>query len=267
MEKIGLIAGNRKFPLIFAQGAKRSGNYIVCVAIKKETSAGLKKYVDEIHWIALQEFNRMFSIFRESGVKKIVMAGQISPVRLFSKEVKNNRQIQELLASIKDRKANTIFSAIAKILEEQGLQLIDSTTFLQESVPAKGTLTRREPSLGEWEDIGFGLELARKIAGLDIGLTVAVKNKAIVAVEALEGTDNLIKRAGKIARQGLVIVKVARPDQDMRFDIPVIGFDTVKNLIKVKATCLVFEAGKTLFIDMQPAIKLAQKKGLAIVAV
>lgn len=262
-----MIAGNRRFPLIFSQGAKRNGNYIVCVGIKGETSRQIKKIADKIYWVSLSEFDKLFEIFKANGVKKIAMAGQISPQRLFSKEVKNNPQIQALLTSIKDRKANTIFAGIAKRLEMEGLELIDSTTFIRDSIPSKGELTKRKPGPAEWEDIYFGLDLVRKIADLDIGLAIAVKNKAIVAVEALEGTDNLILRAGKLANGDLVVVKVGRPNQDMRFDIPVVGFNTIKNLIKAKATCLAIEAGKTLFIDMQPAIRLADNKGIAIVAV
>jgi len=267
MEKIGLIAGNRKFPLIFAQGAQRNGKHIVCVAIKGETCRGLKRFVDKIYWLSLGEFERMLEIFKAEGVKKIAMAGQISPHRLFSQEVKNNRQIQELLAGIQDRKANTIFAGIAKKLEEEGLGLMDSTTFIRDFVPPKGVLTKRAPNDEEQEDINFALGIARKVAELDIGLAVAVKNKAIIAVEALEGTDNLIRRCGVISRFGAVIVKVARPEQDMRFDIPVIGLNTIKNLIKAKVSCLAIEAGKTLFIDMRPAVALADKKGIAIVAV
>jgi DUF1009 family protein len=267
MEKIGLIAGNRRFPLIFSESARKKGNHIVAVAIRGETSPRLKRFVDKIYWLSLAQFSRAFAIFKSEGIQKVAMVGQISPFRLFSRQVKNSPQIQNLLSSIKDRKANTIFAAIAKRLEEEGLRLIDSTTFLEDCLPCRGTLTKRQPAPLESEDIRFGFELAKKIAGLDIGLTVAVKNKAVVAVEALEGTDSLIRRAGKIAREGLVVVKVSRPDQDMRFDIPVIGFNTVKNIIKARASCLAIEAKKTLFIDMAESIRLADKKGISVIAV
>jgi hypothetical protein len=267
MEKIGLIAGNRRFPIIVSQGAKRKGVWVVCVAVRGETSTEIKRYVDKTHWLSLSEFGRLFEIFKDEGVKKIIMAGQISPWRLFSQEVKKSKEIQELLVSIKDRKANTIFSALAKKLEAQGLELINSTTFIEDFLVQKGILTKREPSPSEWEEIYFALDLAKVVAGLDIGLTVAVKNKAVVAVEALEGTDNLIRRAARLANEGVVVVKVGRPNQDMRFDIPVVGLNTVKNLIKARATSLAIEAGKTLFIDMQASIKLAEKRGIAIAAV
>ncbi len=267
MKKIGLIAGNKKFPFIFAEAAKKNGYYIAAVAIKGDTSPKLRKLVDKMYWLKLSEFRRMFDIFKKEGITQIVMAGQITPYRLFSRDVSENEDIKRLLASIKDKKADTIFGAVAQELKDSGLELIDSTTFIKDLLPSKATLTRKEPNFKEWEDIYFGLELAKQIAYLDIGQAVAVKDKAVVAVEALEGTDNLIRRAGKITRGGAIIVKVSKPKQDMRFDIPVVGLNTVKNLIKAKASCLAIEADKTLFIDKEDSIRLADKKGVSIVTV
>lgn len=266
MDKIGLIAGNRKFPLVFAQAAKKKGKSIVAVAVRGETSPFLRKYVDKIRWVRLSEFSNLFTIFKEEGITEVVMAGQISPYRLFSKEVTRNKEIQDILASIKDKKANTIFAAIADKLKEHHIRLLDSTTYLEEFLPQKGVLTRKKPSSREWEDIEFGLRLAKEVAALDIGQTIAVKSKAIVAVEAFEGTDNLIRRAGRLVRQGLVIVKVSRPSQDMRFDIPVIGLATIKTCLRAGVSCLAIEAGKTLCIDQEAFVLLADKKSLAVVA-
>jgi len=267
MRKIGLIAGNRKFPLVFSEAAKKKGCYIVAVAIKGDTSPKLKGLVDKIYWIGLDKFRSMFEIFRQEGITEVVMAGQISPRKLFSKEIQKDEELKNLLASIKDKKADTIFGSIAERLKDSGLKLLDSTTFLEEHLPKKGTLTRREPEFYIWEDIYFGLELAKEIALLDIGQSVAVKNKAIVAVEALEGTDNIIKRAGKITRGGFTLVKVSKPKQDMRFDIPVVGLSTIKNLSKAGGSCLAFEAEKTLFIDKEQSLRLADRKGISVVAV
>lgn len=267
MEKIGLIAGNRKFPILFSQAAKKRNYYVVAVAIKGDTLAKLKKYVDKIYWLGLNEFSRLLEIFKNESITNVVMAGQISPRRLFSKEVEKNKEINDILTSIKDKKADTIFQAVAQKLKGSGFELLDSTFLLEEFLPKKGTLTKRVPTFAEWEDIYFGLELAGEIAHLDIGQTVAVKNKAVIAVEALEGTDNLIKRAGRIAGGGITVAKVSKPTQDLRFDIPVIGLTTVKNLIKVKARCLAIEANKTLFIDREESIQLADKKEIAIVSV
>ena len=267
MEKIGLIAGNKKFPLLFAQAAKKRNYALVAVAIKGDTSRKLKEYVDKIYWLSLCEFSRMFEFFKSEGISKIVMAGQISPHRLFSKEVEQDAQLKSLLSNIQDKKADSIFKEVAAQLEHAGFELLDSTTFMEELLPHKGTLTKREPSFAEWEDIYFGLKLAKEVAFLDIGQTVAVKKKAVVAVEALEGTDNLILRAGKISRGGITVVKVSRPKQDMRFDIPVVGLSTVKNLVKAGACCLAIEADKTIFIDQPSSVALAERKGISIVAV
>lgn len=267
MEKIGIIAGNRRFPLVFAAAAKKRGYYLVAVAVKGDTSCRLSGLVDKIYWLRISEFSRIFEIFKAEGITKIVMAGQISPYRLFSKEVAKDAQLNSLLAGLKDRKADTIFGAIAQRLNQAGFELLDSTLFLNDFLPGKGTLTKKEPNPKEWEDIYFGLDLAKRLGDLDIGQTVAVKDKAVVAVEALEGTDNLIRRAGRIARPGMTLVKVSKPKQDKRFDVPVVGLNTVKNLIKVKACCLAIEAEKTLFLDRVASLKLADKKALIIVAV
>lgn len=267
MKKIGLIAGNRKFPLLFAASARRKGCEIIAIAIKGDTSPKLNKLVDKIYWLKLSEFGKMINILKAEGVEGVVMAGQVSPRRLFSKEVHRSEELKQILDSLKDKKADTLFGAVAQKIEAAGLALLDSTTFIQEYLPKKGTLTRQEPDFNTWEDIYFGLSLAKAVASLDIGQTVAVKSKAIVAVEAFEGTDNLIRRAQKLGQGKVVIVKVSKPKQDMRFDIPVIGLNTIKNLIKAKAKCLAFEAGKTLFIDQKESIRLADKRGLLIVAV
>ncbi len=267
MDKIGLIAGNRKFPLLFAEAARKKGYYVVAAGVKGDTSARLSKMVDKMHWLNLADFPKIPDIFKEEGISGAVMAGQISPRRLFSKEVLNNAELKEFLGQMQDRKPSTIFSDIISNFEASGLKILDSTTFLEDYLPKTGRLTKNEPTSKEWEDVYFGLELARQMANLDVGQTVAVRNKAIVAVEGLEGTDNLIKRAGKIVRHGIVVVKVSRPKQDMRFDIPVVGLNTVKSLIKAGAKCLAIESGKTLFIDKAESVSLAERKGIAIVAV
>jgi len=266
MRKIGLIAGNRKFPLVFSKAAKKKGCYIVAVAIKGDTSPKLKALVDKIYWIGLDEFRSMFEIFKQEGITEVVMAGQISPHRLFSREIEKDEELKNLLSGIKDNKADTIFSSIAEKLKESGLQLLGSTTFIEDLLPKKGTLTKQEPDFSTWEDIYFGLDLAKEIAFLDIGQSVAVKKKAVVAVEALEGTDNIIRRAGKITKGGFVLVKVSKPRQDIRFDIPVVGLNTIKNLIKAGGRCLAIEAEKTIFLDREESLNLADKKGISIVA-
>lgn len=239
----------------------------MAIAIKADTCRCLSRYVDKIYWLGLNEFSRMFEIFKKEGVIKVVMAGQISPRRLFSKEVEQDPELSSLLASVKDKRADTIFGAIAGLLREAGLELSSSVSFLGDFFPKKGTLTKIEPSAEIWEDIRFGMELAKSVAYLDIGQSIAVKSGAVVAVEALEGTDNLIRRSGRLGRAGITVVKVSKPKQDERFDVPVVGLNTVKNLIKSGAKCLAIEADRVLFIDKEESIKLADKKGLSIVAV
>lgn len=262
-----MIAGNRKFPLLFCEAARKKGFSVVAIAIKGDTSAKINRLADKVYWLNLAEFSRIFGIFAGEGVKKIVMAGQVSPWRLFSREVEKSQDIQQVLSSIKNKKADSIFGAIAGRLEEAGLVLMNSSTFIEDLLVKKGALTLCKPDQETLGDIEFGLELAKSVAALDIGQTVAVKAKAVVAVEALEGTDNLIKRSGKIVRGGITIVKVAKPKQDMRFDIPVIGLRTVQNLIKAGAKCLAVEADKTLFIDRDSSVKLAEMRGISIVGV
>ena len=267
MEKIGIIAGNRKFPILLAEAARKRHYHLVAVAIKHDTSRFLTRHVDKIYWISLAEFSRLFQIFKDEGITKVVMAGQISPHRLFSKEINRDKELRDLLANLKDKRADTIFGAVAEWLMAHGITLLDSTIFLNECMAAQGVLTKKKPDVRIMEDIHFGFALAKEIGRLDIGQTVAVKEKAIVALEALEGTDNLIRRAGRLSRGGFTLVKVSKPKQDMRFDIPVVGLQTIKNLVRSNAACLAVEAGKTLFIDKQESINFANHKGLAIVGV
>lgn len=267
MEKIGLIAGNKKFPLLVSRAAKEKNYSVTALAIKGETSPRLKNLVDKIYWLRLREFSRMFEIFKNEGITRVIMAGQISPRSLFSKELDKDAQLKLMMKSIKDKKADSIFGAVAEKLKQAGIELISSTIFIEDHLPRKGTLTKTEPDFALWEDIYFGLGLAKSVGYLDIGQTVAVKHKAIVAVEALEGTDNLIKRAGQITRGGATIIKVSKPMQDLRFDIPVIGLNTIRQAVKAKAACLAIEAGKTLFIDREAGLRLADKNGVCVVAV
>lgn len=267
METIGLIAGNRHFPLYFAQQAKKKGNRLVAVAIKRDTSARLKKYVEKIYWLDICEFSKAFEIFHSQGIKKVALVGQINPQRLFDKRVREDKRVQSFFGQLGDYKANSIFSLITDKLNQAGFEVLDSHTFMEDFLPKKGNLTDNQPDFSIWQDVYFGLNLAKQVATLDIGLSVAVKQKAIVAVEALEGTDALIRRSGRIAGAGIVIVKVSRPWQDMRFDLPVVGLKTVQNLVKIKARCLAIEAGKTIFLDLSASIALAERFSLAIVAV
>ncbi len=265
---LGLIAGNGKFPILFAQCAKeKKGLKILAIAIRGDTSAVLSNFVDEIIWVKVGEFKKMLSIFKAKNVKKVAMAGQVNPKNLFNKKVTLDNELQNILSGIKDKKADTIFKAIAKRIEEEGFELIDSTSYISEHLPKLGILTKRTPTQREWEDIRFGKEIAKAVAFLDIGQTIVVKEKAILAIEAMEGTNTTILRGAKIARFGAVVVKVSRPGQDMRFDIPVVGLKTIQNLLKGRASCLAIESEKTLFLDKEKSIKLADRHNICVIAI
>jgi len=264
MEKIGLIAGNGKFPLFFAQGAKKEGRKIITVAFKEETSRELSKYVDEITWISVGELQKLIDILVSSGVSRAVMAGQVNLSLLFSK-IKFDEEAQKLLSEVENKTTDALLSTVAKRLAEKNITLINSATYLDEFLPQKGILTQTVPTSQQWEDIEFGRKIAKQIAGLDIGQTVIVKNKTILAIEAIEGTDEAVKRASQYGKEGIVVVKVSKPNQDMRFDIPVIGKKTIKLLHRVKAKILAIEEKKTLILEKEKVIKLADRWGICIV--
>lgn len=266
-QKIGLISGSGKFPFLFAKAAKDKGFRVLSIAVKNNTDPGLSKFVDDIRWFKISEFRKIFEFLNKEDIKDVVMAGQIKPSTLFDKEIFSDEELRKLIIDLKDRRTDSIFGAIARKLIESGIKLLDSTIFLEDYLPKKGILTPVEPSKEIWDDINFGFHIAKEVARLDIGQVVVVRNKAIVAVESMEGTDATIRRAGTIASKGCVAVKVSKPNQDMRFDIPVVGLKTIKNLLKIKAKCLAFEAGKTLLIDKERCIKEARRHNLIIAAI
>ena len=265
MDRIGLIAGNGKFPLFFAQEAKKKGRKIIAIAFKEETSRMLSRYVDEIHWISVGELKKMGDILAASGVTRAVMAGQVNLSLLFSK-IKLDEEAQKLLREVDNKTTDTLLGSVAERLAERNITLINSATYLGDFLPEKGVLTRIKPVASEWADIEFGKKIAKQIAGLDIGQTVIVKDKAILAIEAIEGTDEAVRRACRFGKEGIVVVKVSKPEQDMRFDLPVIGERTIKLLHRLKVKILAIEAKKTLVLEKEKIIKLADGWGICIVA-
>src|ERR1043166_5255838 len=264
--KFGLIAGNGKFPFMVVEGARRSGAEIVVAAIREETDPDIERLPNRIPWVGIGQLGRMIRFFKEEGVEKAIMAGQVKHVQIFSRAVPDARMLKVLL-KLPRRNTDALIGAIASELQSEGIELVDSTCFLQDSLPKSGTLTRREPSKQEREDIEYGLEIAREIARLDLGQTIVVRGQACVAIEAMEGTDETIRRAGQLARGRLTVVKVAKPNQDMRFDVPVVGVPTIEAMIQAGATCLCITAGKTLMFDRAQMIQTADKNKIAVVAV
>jgi len=264
---MGLIAGNRQFPFLFARAARDQGYKIIAAGVLGDTSPLLYFFVDKFQYFKVGELKKLFGFFRDHGVSQVIMAGQVNQDHLFNPAVKLDEEFQALSNALRDRKADTIFSAVADRLAQEQMSLLDSTFLLKKYLAPKGTLTKRGPSEVELKDIDFGTTIAKLMGGIDIGQTVVVKDKAIVAIEAMEGTDQTIARGGKIAHQGAVIVKQSKPAQDNRFDVPVIGPRTIQTMASVKAGCLAIEAGKTLIIDGDKTIDLANRANICIVAI
>ena len=267
MKTIGLIAGNGAFPLMFARAAKKQGIRVVTAAVKGDTSILIHLTSDKVRWFSPGELKKLFAYFRGHDVHQVLMAGQVNPDHLFKKNIPVDEEFKALFKALADRRCDTIFGAIAERLKAEGMELLDSTFLVKDFLAPKGTLTRRIPSVDERADIGFGIMIAKQMGGLDIGQTVVVKGKAIVAIEAMEGTDRCILRGGAIAREGAVVVKTSKPDQDLRFDVPVIGPRTILVMKKVHASCLAIEAEKTLVIDRERTVDLADRAGICIVSV
>lgn len=263
---IGLIAGNGRFPLLFAQAARKQGVKVVTAAAKGDTSLLIHFVSDKVQWFWPGEAKRFFSYFRQHGVTHVLMAGQIDPDTLFRKDRPADEDYKALFAGLKDRRCDTIFAAVADRLKQEGMELLDSTLLVKSFLAPKGTLTRRAPTEKELVDIEFGIRVAKHAGAMDIGQTVVIKDKAIVAVEAMEGTDRCITRGGLIAREGAVVVKTSKPKQDSRFDVPVVGPRTIATMARARAACLAIESGRTLLIDRKETVRLANKNGICIVA-
>ena len=262
--KYGLIAGNGDFPFLVLEGARKQGESLAVVAIKEETDERIEEVAAKFVWVGIGQLGKMISFFKDEGVTKVIMAGQVKHVQLFSGAVPDVRMLK-MLWNLPRRNTDSLIGGIAAELEKDGIELIDSTHFLQDHLAAKGVLTKRRPNDIEIENIEYGLHIAEEIARLDLGQTIVVRAKACVAIEAMEGTDATIARAGQLANGKLTVVKVAKPDQDMRFDVPVVGMPTIETMIRSGATCLSITAGKTLIFDRDAMIELADKNKIAIV--
>ena len=264
-ETLFLIAGNGTYPRLAAKGAREAGvTRIEAAAFEGETDPALAGFVDEIHWMRVGQLGHLITAAKKSGATASMMAGQIAPGNLF--DLRPDFHALLLLAKLKERNAETLFGAIAGELEKAGVPLLLATTFLEQHLATEGLFAGPKPRDRVLEDIAYGLGIAKEVSRLDIGQTVVVKQKAIVAIEAMEGTDRTIARGGQIARGGAVVVKTSKPAQDNRFDVPVIGPRTIKTMASVKAACLAIEAGKTLIIDREKTVKLADRAGICIVA-
>src|SRR6267154_843509 len=262
----GLIAGNGRFPFLVLEGARSQGIEMVVIAIKEEAAPELQVQAKRLHWVSLGELSKTIDLLHKEGVAQAVMAGQVKHTKIFS-AIRPDWKLAKLLFSLPRKNTDALIGAVAKVLEDEGIRLVDSTFFLKPLVPEAGVLTRRAPSESEAVDIEYGLGVARQIAGMDIGQTVVISDKACIAVEAMEGTDETIARAARIAGgKPLVVVKVSKPKQDMRFDVPVVGLPTIEQMRACGATALAVDAGRTVFFDREKLIELANQVGIAIQA-
>lgn len=263
--KYGLIAGNGNFPFLVVEGAKKQGTSLAVVAIREETDPRIEQVAEKVIWVGIGQLGKMISFFKKEGVEKAVMAGQVKHVQIFSGALPDVRMLK-MLWKLPRRNTDALIGGVAGEMAKEGIELIDSTYFIQDQLAQEGVLTKRKPSDVEQGNIVYGLHIAGEIARLDLGQTIVVRAKACVAIEAMEGTDATIRRAGELANGKLTIVKVAKPDQDMRFDVPVVGVPTIQTMIEAGATCLSLTAGKTLMFDKEEMVKLADKNKICIVA-
>jgi DUF1009 family protein len=262
----GLIAGNGDFPFLVLEGARSRGIEMAVIAIREEASPALARVSQRLHWVSLGELSRAIELLHEEGVKHAVMAGQVKHNKIFS-SIRPDWRLAKLLLSLPLKNTDSLIGAVARVLQDEGIELVDSTKFLGSLLPAEGVLTQRAPDAAEMADIAYGRTVARQIAGLDLGQTVVVRDRACVAVEAMEGTDETIERAARIAGgQKLVIVKVSKPKQDMRFDVPVVGLRTIEVMRQANASALAIDARRTLLFERDALIRAADEAGIAIQA-
>jgi UDP-2,3-diacylglucosamine hydrolase len=262
----GLIAGNGDFPFLVLEGARSRGIDMAVIAIREEASPALERAAKRLHWVSLGELSRAISLLHEEGVKRAVMAGQVKHNKIFS-AIRPDWRLAKLLLSLPSKNTDSLIGAVARVLDEEGIELVDSTKFLGSLLPGPGVLTRRAPAESESADIEYGYHVARQIAGLDLGQTVVVSGRACVAIEAMEGTDETIERAARITTgRRLVVVKVSKPRQDMRFDVPVVGLKTIEVMRHSNATALAIDASRTLLFDRAALIRAADEAGIAIQA-
>jgi len=267
--RLGLIAGNGRFPFLVLDAARGAGHDVTVVALRDETFPDLADVAARppaagFHWISLGQLGTLISLLKDAGVTQAVMAGQVKHTKLFA-DIVPDLTLAAVLMRLKARNTDALIAGVADVLRERGIELLDSTAFLTPLLAREGVLTRRAPTDDEQRDLAFGYGIADAIAGLDIGQTIVVKSAAVVAIEAMEGTDAVIARAGQLAGRGVRVVKVAKPNQDMRFDVPVVGVSTIEAMKAAGADALSVDAGKTLMIDGDAIIRAADEAGIVIV--
>jgi UDP-2,3-diacylglucosamine hydrolase len=261
----GLIAGNGRFPFLVLEGARSQGIEMAVIALKEEASPELEKIAKRLHWVSLGELSKTIELLLQEGVTQAVMAGQVKHTKIFAGGLMPDPTFLSVMARLPFRNTDGLIGAVASLLKDNGIDLIDSTSLLKPLIATPGVMTERMPNEEEHKDFAFGYVVADAIAALDVGQTIAVKHRAVVAVEAMEGTDEVIGRAGHLAGPGVRIIKVAKPKQDMRFDVPVVGLATVQAMRIAGASALSVDAGKTLMFDRGVMLASANEAGITII--
>lgn len=264
-EKIGLIAGGGQFPLLIAEAARNQGIGVIAVAHQGDTEPSLSDAVDEITWVKLGQLGRLIKFLKQHDVKKTLMAGTIAKKRMF-RDIRPDLKSIAIFTKMAVFHDDDILRAVSDELMKEGIEIVSSTRYLPELLAPPGCLTRKKPTKAEQEDIRFAWNVAKELGRLDIGQCVVVRRKTVLALEALEGTDETIRRGGRLAREKAVVVKVSKPSQDLRFDVPSVGLETIRVMSDVKASLLAVEAGRTLLFDREEMVALADEKGISIIS-
>ncbi|MEW6054726.1 MAG: UDP-2,3-diacylglucosamine diphosphatase LpxI [Nitrospirota bacterium] len=265
MKKLGLIAGTGELPKAIAEEARAQGYAVIAIGLDPLADRSLSSHVDEITWVNVGKFGKLIESLKKSGIKEAVMAGKVSKTLLYKSKITPDLRAVKLLFGLKDRKDDSILLAITEELAQEGIRLLDITRFSGSLLTTEGVHTKKAPTGNEWKDIEFGWKIAKEIGRLDIGQTVVVKDQAVMSVEAIEGTDEAIRRGGILAGEGAVVVKVSKPDQDMRFDVPAVGLQTLSAMKEVRAKVLAVEAHKSLILDKNTLIDEANTTKIVIV--
>ncbi len=264
METIGIIAGLGTLPLLVARDAAKQGYRVIAVAIENLAEGDIESCVHETHWINVGKLGRLIKILKQNDIKRVIVAGKVPKSLLYKSQITPDLRAIKLLFTLKDRSDDAILNAFAEELRGEGIEIIDTTSFSPELITPEGLLTPSPPVREEMRDVEFGWRIAKEIGRLDIGQTVVVKGQAVMAVEAIEGTDEAILRGGSLAGQGAVVVKISKPKQDMRLDVPTVGIMTLECMIKVKARLLALEAGRSIIVDREDFLRKAESAGISV---
>lgn len=266
MEKLGILAGVGKLPVECARAAQHLGYEVYAVGLLPETDPQIAEFAKDYQQISVGQLDAILKYLKSTGLEKIMMIGKVTKEYLFNGKILPDQKMIELIMSLPDRNDNTVMLAFIRELAKAGLHAFDQTALIRKLMPRRGTITKREPSSNERQDMDFGFMIAKELGRLDIGQTVVIKNRAVMALEAIEGTDECIRRGGKLANGGAVIAKVSKPDQDNRFDVPTIGKHTIEVMAEVGAVAIAVEANKTLIVDFANTVAFAEEKGITMVA-